>query len=155
METRKKVWLGSGSAVAIAGAMVMVGAAPAAADVQTSVTPSTGLTDEQVVEVLVDSGIAVGTAKADNARVDECAPTGAGIECSDIGTIGPSAAQTTDRGEYTWDGLARLPQLLLLPSGNIIICHSECFVRVIGSFDNGTNVQQIGSDVPLQFVGPK
>jgi hypothetical protein len=156
MDTRKKLWLGSGSTVAMVGTVVLMGAAPAAADMSTTVTPSTGLTDEQIVEVFVDSGIAVGAATADNARVEECAPVASGIQCSDVGTIAFSARETASRGEYTWDGLARLPQLLLLPSDDLVaVCHSQCFVRVIGSFDNGTTVQQVGSDVPLQFIGPK
>ena len=131
-------------------------AAPAAADTLTTVTPSTNLTDEQIVEVFDDSGIPFNPSSvADLAHVDECMDTASGLQCAEIGTLLPSSQETMNRGEYVWDGLVRAPQLLLLPSGDAVICHSTCFIRVFGSFDNGTNRQQIGTDVPLVFVGPK
>jgi hypothetical protein len=155
MNTGKKLWLGSGSTVAAVSAVALMSAAPAAADTVTTVTPSTNLNDEQVVEVFDDSGIAVAPdTTADLAHVDECTNTFSGVQCMEIGTLQPNNQETANRGEYVWQGIVRVPQLLLFPSGDAVICRGDCFVRVFGSF-NGGNAMQVGTDVQLSFVSPK
>jgi hypothetical protein len=107
--------------------------------------------------VVVDSGIPFNpNSTADVAHVKECSDTASGIQCMEVGTLLPDNPETMNRGEYVWGGVVRLTQLLLLPSGDAVVCHgTNCFVRVFGSFDNGTDQRQIGTDVPVAFIGPK
>src|SRR5215470_12134440 len=123
MNMGKKLWLGSGSTVAAVSAVALIGAVPAAADTVTTVTPSTDLSDGQVVEIFDDSGIAVAANQvADLAHVDQCTNTFSGIQCMEIGTLQPNNQETTNRGEYVWQGIVRAPQLLIFPSGDAVIC---------------------------------
>jgi hypothetical protein len=132
-------------------------AAPAGADVMTTVTPATNLTNGQTVAVFDDSGRPFNASLvADDAHVNLCANTGmTGVQCKDIGTLPPDVRQTASRNEYVWDGNVNVADSFTPAIGAGVSCTTQCFLRVVATFNNGTGSVQVGADLPLAFKAPK
>jgi hypothetical protein len=141
----------------VAALLAFASAAPASADVVTTVTPTTNLTNGQTVAVFDDSGRPFNASLVpDDAHVNLCANTGAaGVQCKDIGTLPPDVRQTTSRNEYVWDGNVNVADSFTPAVGAGVTCATQCFLRVIATFNQGQGSVQVGADVPLTYKAPK
>jgi hypothetical protein len=53
-----------------------------------------------------------------------------------------------------WSGTVNVADSFTPPTGDVQ-CATQCFLRLSGSFNNGTGVIAIGSNIPLSFKAPK
>lgn len=155
MKKPTKARLAAGPAVAAVGVASIVSAGTAGAATMTTVTPSTRLTDGQSVQIFVDSGLPLTMGVPDDAHVNMCAPTSAGTECLDIGTIPPNLIGSINANEYGWAGSLNLPRTLVFSSGNAVLCSNQCVVRVVATFSLHPEKLQVGTDAPVMFSSPK
>jgi len=155
MKKPTKALLAAGPAAAVVGVASIVSAGAAGADTFTTVTPSTGLGNGSTVRIAVDSGLPLTMGLPDDAHVNLCAPTSAGTECVDIGTIPPDIQGSINAMEYGWVGSIELPMAVVFSSGNVAICHDQCFLRMVATFQLHPDQLQVGPDAPVMFVAPK